>query len=226
MLSFFFFFLMFILLFPLNYFNNFPVEHYSLIFKTLCSLCFVLCSYFSFKKSKGNKKYFTLIFIGLVFCLFGDVLLELHENTFFTLGTTAFMIGHIFFIISFIYLTSLGLKDIILYAVLLTLAISFLLNMSGFDFRGMFTLVLVYTIIIVFMVTKSLSLLKFRKENTLCVFLTIIGAFLFFISDFILLFMLFYKNCPVILSFLNLIIYYTGQGFLAISLRKTFKKRA
>ncbi|WP_396136388.1 lysoplasmalogenase family protein [Clostridium sp. SHJSY1] len=199
--------------------------HYEVFFKTLCSLCFVFCSYFSFKKSHGNKTYFTLMFLGLIFCLFGDIFLAFSGNEFFLLGVCSFAFAHIFFISGFIYLTAFTFKDFLLYIFLITLSISFILLKDGFVFKDMLTLVLIYASILVFMVTKALSLLKLRKENKIFTFLTITGAILFFISDFILLFLVFYNDCPIIFSYVNLFVYYLGQGLLALSFIKCFKSK-
>jgi uncharacterized membrane protein YhhN len=199
-----------------------PFVHYELIFKTFCSLCFVCCCLSSFKKC-SNKKYFTFIFLGLFFCLLGDIFLALSGNTVFLLGVSSFAIGHILFISGFIYLTSISLIDLLLYIFVLTPAISFIMIKRGFDFQGMLPLVLIYTAIILFMLTKAFSLLKLRKENKVGTYLTISGAILFFISDFILLFVIYYTECPAIFSPINLFVYYIGQGLLSLSFISNFK---
>ncbi|WP_423738990.1 lysoplasmalogenase [Clostridium cibarium] len=216
---------MLILLFPLMHYNITPTGYYEEIFKTLCSICFVCCSFFSFRKCPTNKKYFSLMFIGLIFCLFGDIFLSFPGETVFISGVGSFAIGHIFFILGFIYLTSISLKDLIMYFILITLAVSFITSKSGFHFQGMLPLVLIYTSIILFMLTKSFSLLKLRKGNKLGTYLTISGTTLFFISDFILLFVIYYTECPHIFSAINLFVYYIGQGLLSLSFIGDFKSK-
>ena len=51
---------------------------------------------------RGQLRYFNCTLVGLCFCLLGDVLLL--KDSFFVFGLAAFLVGHVFFLISFICL--------------------------------------------------------------------------------------------------------------------------
>lgn len=71
------------------------------VFKPLTTILILLLSIlFSHTSFQNNN---LLIFIGIIFCLFGDVFLMLHKR--FILGLISFLIAHILFLI-FFYLKS------------------------------------------------------------------------------------------------------------------------
>ncbi|MGL4107747.1 lysoplasmalogenase family protein [Clostridium sp. LP20] len=196
------------------------------IFKTICSLLFLSIAISSHRISPHNKKYFYLIFIGLVFSSLGDVFLAFNIGwNLFYYGFICFVLSHIFFIFGFSYLKGISKWDFGLFLIIFTPSIIFLLNKKGFNYQEMQLIVCLYAIIITFMLCKALSLFKIRKDNPIGTTLVILGTIFFFISDYILVFVIYYNNCSPYMGTLNLIIYYLGQGFLALSFIKSFKKK-
>ena len=72
--------------------------------KTLLSLLFVVAAVI---QPHPLPNYYSYLFIGLIFCLVGDVCLALPEK-FFKAGLVAFLFGHVFYLIGFTTLTNMG----------------------------------------------------------------------------------------------------------------------
>jgi uncharacterized membrane protein YhhN len=196
------------------------------ILKAITSIFFVLIAIAGYKYNKKNKKYFSYLFAGLIFSLTGDVFLAVsNKGVFLILGLVSFAITHVLYTTAFCNLVAIELKDIGLALVIAIPTVCVLAIKDGFDFAGIFLPVVLYTILISIMVAKAFSLLKFRRGNLPSIVLIITGAVLFFISDFILVFYLFYTPRFEILGYLNLILYYLGQGVLAISFRKSIRTK-
>ncbi|MBE6048050.1 MAG: lysoplasmalogenase [Clostridium sp.] len=192
------------------------------LFKTLSSLCFLVCALLSYTKCKINKKYSLIIIVGLFFGLMGDVFLAPpYTETRFTIGTSSFAIGHIFFATAFLTLTSIKFKDFILTGIISSCIIFFITHNSNFNLGSRFPIVFVYCIIISFMFSKSLGIFKFKNVNRSFCYLTTLGAFLFLISDIVLTFKLFTPNPSHYFGIINLTLYYSAQGLIALSLSNT-----
>lgn len=193
-----------------------------LLFKTLASVCFLICAFLSYKKSPKTKKYSFIIMIGLLFGLIGDVFLAPpYTETRFSIGASAFAIGHILFTAAFLTLDSIKLKDFIFTFILSGSFIYFITNNSSFELGGKLPIACIYSVIISFMFIESLGIFKFRKINSFFCYFTILGAFLFLISDIILTFKIFIPNPDPCFGIINHILYYTGQGMIALSLSDT-----
>ena len=180
-----------------------------LLFKTLSSICFLICAFLSYKKSPTTKKYSFIIMIGLFF------------ETRFSIGASAFAVGHILFTIDFLTLDSFKLRELILTVIISGSFIYFITNNSSFELGEKLPIACIYSVIISFMFIESLGILKFRKINSFFCYFTILGAFLFLISDLVLTFKIFIPNPNPYFDAINLILYYTGQGMIALSLSDT-----
>lgn len=194
------------------------IEMACIIFKSLSSLLFIATAVFSYKKNQSNTKFFAWMLLGLLFSLGGDVslVLDTNQGNLFVIGVASFGIGHIMYSLGYCRMTKISLKDIIIF---LGLAIPTLLTISfgKFEFNGMKIPVVLYAIIINFMVSKALSMLKFYSSSKKPVLLMIVGSVLFLISDWILLFLCFYKNALPVLGLINLTLYYLGQGLIGLN---------
>lgn len=216
--------LMFVFLIALMYFQIVGDVTFRRIFKAAASVMFILTAVFSYKYSGKNKRTFIIMLIGLIFALGGDVFLSFgNSGLFFVLGLGSFSLAHIFYTAAFCSLVKFSPKDLIPALIIAVPTISFLLLKDGFNFAGMFPLIVLYTILISVMVSKAISLLRLENKNMTSVMFSIIGAVLFFISDFILVFVFFYDKDFTLLPYLNLIIYYSGQALLALSFLKGFE---
>ena len=190
----------------------------AIIFKCLSSLLFIATAVFSYKKNPSNTKFFVFMLSGLVFSFGGDVFLALDSIiiNFFAIGVVSFSIGHIMYSLGYSSMTKFSLKDILFF--LCFFMPTFLTILFGnFEFMGMRNLIIFYAVIISFMVAKSLSMLKFYSISKKPVLLMIFGGVMFFVSDCVLLFLLFYPNASSALRAVNLTLYYLGQGLLALS---------
>jgi uncharacterized membrane protein YhhN len=87
-----------ILLFGLLYYEKKKNRIPSLITKSTVSLLFVMTALL---QPHPVPAYYHYLFVGLIFCLTGDVCLALPREKAFKAGLVAFLIGHIFYIFSF-----------------------------------------------------------------------------------------------------------------------------
>lgn len=198
----------------------------TIIFKCLSSALFLATAWASYKMNPTNTRFFAFMFAGLTFSLGGDVFLVIDKNQgiCFILGVASFAFGHIMYSLGYCSKTRLALKDLLVF--LCFFVPTFLVvSYAGFEFKGMKLLIIFYAVIISFMVSKSLSMLKFYPDSKKPVALMISGSLLFFVSDYLLLFFLFYPNATPILRQINLSLYYLGQGLLSLSFSYPLKDK-
>ncbi len=194
-----------------------------LVSKICGSSIFIYTAIFSYINNSTNFNYFILIFIALIFSFLGDVFLALKSkpleklDTMFFLGLTSFVITHIFYSSAFITLGSLNIFILIL-AVLVSLTlIIFFKSLKNFSFKNWIIPSYIYIFAISFMFCNALGLIKCNLNKT-SLLLLIVGPLLLFISDFIISFILFFKNSHKLLRPINLITYYLGQILIALSI--------
>lgn len=222
--SYIFVFLCLISLGILIYSNHTSIKNLRLTFKIVTSLGFLLISLSAYFNNPNNFNYFLFIFIGLLFSFLGDIFLGIKSsnlttaNILFLCGLISFSITHIFYSLSFINLSKLFFRDFLFAIMLAFILISILKCIKKINFKNMFIPVCFYGLIISFMVCTALSLVTTTYLNSLFLSLIISGSILFLISDYILSFVLFYKNYPKIISILNLITYYIAQILIALSI--------
>jgi uncharacterized membrane protein YhhN len=94
-----------ILLVILLYFEKRGSKKSILITKSILSLLFVVTALL---QPRLVPQYYFYLLAGLIFCLIGDVCLALPGEKMFLAGLGAFLLGHVFYIISFSSLTSLA----------------------------------------------------------------------------------------------------------------------
>ena len=76
----------------------------------------VLMAFFSYKRHPKDSIFFKSIFCGLIFCLFGDILITMsYIPVFFLLGIICFFICHLLFINGFCRKVPFNHKDILLF---------------------------------------------------------------------------------------------------------------
>lgn len=213
---------MFISLTSLLYFTYKPYKNYRGISKTITSILFVFVAISGYIENNTNFAYFIFILLGLIFSLFGDVFLiyaKESESTMsknFIYGLLSFSFAHIFFSVGFISISDFSIYTIIFTLILSSISLLFLKSIKGLDFKGMFNYVAFYAIVISFMFAQSLNL-YLSNSFSFDILIVTIGALLFVLSDLILAFDYFYKNSPKILGALNLLVYYSAQALIALS---------
>lgn len=200
------------------------------IFKTITSLCFLIIGLLGVLITEKHRLKFAIIFyVALIFAFLGDILIT--QN--FIIGMVMFAITQIFLITSYYLIKKISYIEWIIFGGFIIFDLCLLFLYKDFEFSGALKIaVIIYALLISFMISKSLDLIKIWKENKLKISLIIVGAILFFISDFILLFSEFDTNITSepnsinanLVSAFNLISYYIGLVALSISIKYQFSK--
>ena len=190
-----------------------------LVSKTSTSLLFVLIAVFAILNI-GYTSYAIIMLVGFIFCFAGDILILDKKNTpRFILSIASFLTGHIFFISAFTALMGLSYLDVIFALALFLLAVITYIKI-GFRLGKFLIPVVCYAIVISFMVVKAFSLVYLGYPSQIKTVLVVIGATFFFLSDILLVFLVFKKYSKKG-SAINLILYYIGQMLLAYSILYT-----
>ena len=172
-----------------------PLPKY--VTKSTASAVFVICGLMNFILT---KKYF----VNVKFLI---------DN--FCLGAILFAVGHIFYFVSFLFLQKFNYKDILIGLCIFGCVLLIIFLYPNFNFDGMLILILVYALIITLMLGKSVSNCIFSYSFANLYIL--IGTFLFFFSDAMLLFYVFGPH-TLVFDILCVFTYYPGQFMLASSM--------
>lgn len=162
-------------------FWQFEMVH--IISKGLLMPLLILAAIFSGKITQGKK----LLIAGLVFCGCGDLFLLDEENElFFMFGLGAFLIGHIFFALSFRNTVETGHEIAILIKNRLWVFLFIILGAGIFlymrpDLGEMEIPVLLYTGAIVYMAMQAFN--RYERTDSTSFWLVLLGAVLFMTSD-------------------------------------------
>ncbi len=204
--------------------------------KTVCSLLFCLCGVFAMQHTGNNTLFADYMLWGLILGAVGDLLLHsLTKKPYpFVIGVLAFFTGHIFYIMAFqraIYTTYPGsnlfewyeIVSVILIEVLI--AIYVLIRKTYKTKPHLVALATIYGAMLTAMLAKAARYVigEFAygtNDHMVMISVTVLlGALLFFISDFILIFIL-KSDVPIKRSMrvANIITYYIAQVLLAASI--------
>lgn len=168
----------------------------------------------------GNKIDFYYMLPALIFCFLGDVFLGINsqfdKKIFFVAGLFSFTIAHILYMIDFSRFAPMALYDLML--PILSIFITYMLiKLENMDVQKELRIfILMYSFFVTLLLTKGMDVLIICGINIKSV-LIFIGALMFFISDFIILFLYFYKKKHHIVGTINLLLYYWGMFILALS---------
>ena len=202
-----------ILLFGLLYYEKKKDRMPLLIMKSILSLLFVITALL---QPHPVPAYYHYLFVGLIFCLIGDVCLALPHEKVFMGGLVAFLVGHVFYIFSFLSLTQ------IFHWISTGLFIFF--GLSAFIFfwlrphlRSMLIPVLLYILVITVMASGAWAVFWKSSFQISGRTLILVGSICFYFSDLFVARNKFikeeYRN-----RLLGLPLYYTGQFLLAFSI--------
>lgn len=158
--------------------------------------------------------------LALLFSWIGDVFLIGPGVKWFTIGGISFMIGHFFFILSYIpdiVFTNMNLYIVLVLGLFFFIAVSIIFSKLKIHlpkglFYPMFLYLLINGAMNCFAVYRMLSNINIQTVTT-C-----IGAFLFFISDSSLFFVRFDKNSILKTHFLVMLTYSIGEFFIVLGL--------
>ena len=207
----------------------------SLLFKGGASLCFIwlgLLSLIHPLQATGilqnnfipsDSSFRNLIIAGLIADAIGDVVINLryvHKKSrilTFLLGTLAFYTGHILYLVALIPFSQ-NLSVCIAFGTVAAVIILWTIFYSLRYIQPLFKLFgVIYITTITYMVSVSLGNLLLNP-TLIHTKLFAIGAVLFLISDILLIMNTFGKKKNYIIRVSNLILYYTGQLLIALSL--------
>ena len=186
--------------------------------KGFASVFFVILGIYCFSKNPSSGK---LIVIGLALGMIGDVLLNLRylvsksaSNKVFALGILAFLSGHILYIVALFGRGANPLTALILTAVISVLGIPPLMKRITAPSKGLKIFGYVYLVIVIAMFSAAASLL-IRNGSSPFNIVFVVGALLFMVSDFIMIYYSFGKKIPPLRA-INLSTYYLGQLLIAL----------
>jgi len=203
----------FILLVGLLYYEKKEDRTPLLIVKSILSLLFVITVLLQLHPVPA---YYHYLFVGLIFCLIGDVCLALPQKKAFMVGLVAFWVGHVLYIISFSSLTP------IYYWISPWLFIIFCLSALIFlwlrpHLKSMLIPVLLYILVITVMASGAWAVFWKSSFQTSGRALILTGSFCFYFSDLFVARDKFikeeYRN-----RLFGLPLYYGGQFLLAFSI--------
>lgn len=200
---------------------------YSLMLKTTSSVCFILCGIFAIN-AVGSSNLNLLIIVGLILGLVGDIILDLkimypeQANQYFVFGTSAFAIGHFFYFVSAVLYNSMAIPANLPWnilasvgvAILLTVAIMLSSKKMGMNFGKMIYIVAMYSFILTFMVSFTVSIAIFAPIY----WIFAAGMIVFFLSDLVLSMQYFGGRTEKVWIYVNHLLYYIAQVLLAVSI--------
>lgn len=202
----------------------------SLVFKMICSTCFLLIGVISSVYLKGNGFYSSLIVAGLSLSWLGDLFLQIRgSKIYFAIGGAFFLLTHILYICAFYSqlkpllpsTITIVFFDIVLYAAVITCFE--LINKNKNIKLGKFHVpVLIYAFMLTTMLSGAILLAKelFAEGLISSGILIFFGAVLFFISDFTLAYSILdeKKKINITYKFFSSFSYFCAQTLLALSI--------
>jgi uncharacterized membrane protein YhhN len=201
-----------ILLIGLLYYEKKKDRMPLLTIKSILSLLFVMTALL---QPNPVPTYYHYLFIGLIFCLIGDVCLALPQKKAFMGGLVAFLAGHVFYIFGFLSLTQIS--NWISTGPLIFLGMSALiLFWLRPHLKSMLIPVLLYIMVITVMVSGAWAVFLKSSFQISGKTLILVGSLCFYVSDVFVARNKFikeeYRN-----PLFGLPLYYTGQFLLAFS---------
>lgn len=193
--------------------------------KAVCSGLFVLGAvvvYFTGRHGATGR--FLALLVALLLCAAGDVLLGLANKTEgevqlrpFMMGAGSFSLAHIAFFAFFAMRSATGWDIALLIAVFLLVLLHLMESRQAIDLGKHQMLGYVYTFLVGMMAGMELITAYFDGFANLGDQLLAVGVALFFISDFILLYLYYGVKTRSFYRPANLISYYAGIWLIALS---------
>lgn len=186
--------------------------------KALSSTLFLLIGITSYIVADAPSSYAFWIIGALILGYIGDILL-VYPNILkcFILGLVSFLIGQILYGTVFLSYSGFLYWDVIIYIVVVASCL-FAYTKTDLELGPMKIPVLFYLLIISYMYTMAVSTIYKGGFNTITTILIVIGASLFIASDLVLAFVRFQKEPKPYMCGLNLVLYYSAQAILALSI--------
>ncbi len=202
-----------VLLAGLLYFNKKESVAGKLFTKTPLSLLFIVVA---LMQNSHNPLYYQRMLYGLVLCLCGDVLLVFRGKRWFLLGLVSFLIGHVFFGVSFFAVSQIS--PMAWKAAIVVLAVSLAVFYWLKPHLGSMKLpVAAYVVVITVMVIGAASVFFDTSLSRDGRRMVLTGAILFYCSDIFVASDRFVKK-GFINRLFGLPLYYAGMFLLAFSM--------
>lgn len=193
-------------------------KKYFFITKMVASLLFVAIAVSAFLILMPTADYAMWMIAALTLGMVGDGLLVFKSNhKFFMLGLAAFLVGQIFYGVTFARYVGFMWVDVIIYVALVAAAL-FVYTKVNLKLGRMKIPVLAYALIIAFMFVMAISSLYKYGFNNLTSAMITIGATAFLASDIALAFVVFHEKPHRSIRAINLVLYYSAQMILALTL--------
>lgn len=184
-----------------------------LVFRALLSGLFVAAAWV---QVRDNRRYFTLILLGLIFGWLGDFFLAFKANALFLPGLASFLIGHVFYIAAFAGLTKarkwISVNTFWIAAFAYGVFLYFEPNLGAMRWP-----VLMYIVVISLMVNGAVAVFRTRELPAAGRFLVLAGAIMFYLSDIGVARNVFMGQ-ELINTLAILLLYNPAQFFLAFSI--------
>jgi len=185
-----------------------------LILKPSATIIVILTAAISLLHQDILLLYSTLVLVGLIFSLGGDIALMLEKPYWFRLGLISFLLAHIAYIRAFLIYGPFQPKDAISGILIALFALAVFLYLRPGLGRLQLP-VLLYILVISLMLNRAIATLSNSHAAPMQAVFISAGALLFFISDLMLAINKFRR--PFRLHRLNLIPYFLGQFLIALS---------
>ena len=202
-----------VLLLGLLYYEKKKDRILLLITKFILSFLFVLAALL---QPHLVPAFFYTLFVGLIFCLIGDVCLALPQKKAFTVGLAAFLVGHVFYIFSFSSLIRIDQWISAGFFILFGLSALIFLWLRP-HLKSMLIPVLLYILVITVMASGAWAVFLRTPFHVFGRTFILAGSIFFYVSDIFVARDKFikeeYRN-----RLLGLPLYYTGQFLLAFSI--------
>ncbi len=198
---------------------NEKFKKYHVFFKGLTSFIFLSTAlYFAVGSSETLSSLFQILMcVALFFCLVGDVFLSIvsgrSDSCFFILGVVSFAAAHVIFFVALGVVMPITLVDIIV-AVAIAILCFGITKLKIIDIQDKKVLILAYSVFLGLLMAKGITIF-IDLGATQFALTAFLGSTLFFVSDVILLFILFSIRKIKMFTFLNLLTYYSATMLLA-----------
>jgi uncharacterized membrane protein YhhN len=181
--------------------------------KTVLSLLFIVTA---ISQIHLMQPYTLFIIIGLLFCLIGDVFLALPQDRMFFFGLVSFLLGHVCYVIGFVWIADPNTMTLI--GIIVTMLLGALVYIWLKPHLGtMKKPVIAYILVISLMFIGAWSVLGMPQQPIMARLLIFVGAASFYISDIFVAKDRFIKNA-FINRLLGLPLYYLAQFMIAFSI--------
>ena len=180
---------------------------------------FILLSLLGFYLLAADPILVTVV-LALMFSWLGDVLLMRKGTKWFAIGGVAFMVSHLFFIVSYQRETDFGafswITAVLLITVFVTASLTVFKYLRPHLPKRLFYPMLAYLIINGLM--NCFAWFRSLSIGGTAGIVTAVGAFLFFVSDCSLFFVRFHKESRLKTHFLVMLTYSLGELFIVLGL--------